>query len=103
MNKPGFLVFHEDVDALSFLDGADFKAMFMALNRFSRDGEVPAQGTLTPSAQIAFNLLSSKIIRDAERYQKLCDKRNSGMNNGATSGERQKPAANASNLTVAEQ
>lgn len=69
--KPGFMVYHGDLEFLSELSDAEFRAIIEGLDQFSQSGEVPS---LAGASKMAFNFMAEKVKRDAVKYQKTCER-----------------------------
>ena len=70
--KQGFILYHEDLEALSEMDGEEFKALVLGLAQYSETGEEPELGGAVKSL---FKLLKKKIDAQTERYAETVAKR----------------------------
>ena len=70
--RPGFMLYHEDVDDLGMLEAEDFKRLFLALARFSETGE---QETLGGGLDVLYRLMMRKISKQDEAYEAACQQR----------------------------
>ena len=70
--RPGFMLYHEDVDDLGMLEAEDFKRLFLALARFSETGE---QETLGGGLDVLYRLMLRKISKQDEAYEAACQQR----------------------------
>ena len=74
--RPGFMIYHEDVELLSNLAADDFKALTLALAKLSadlaqnREIEVPA---FSGWSAALWGIVSAKVIRDHENYIVKCN------------------------------
>lgn len=74
--RPGFMIYHEDVELLSNLAADDFKALTLALAKLSADlaqdqeNEVPA---FSGWSAALWGIVSAKVIRDHENYIAKCN------------------------------
>ena len=80
-NRPGFTVYFNDWEPiLEELDGACFKAVFVATFGYARTGESAVLND--PSANMAFLMLRPRLAADAEKYAKhVEDARRGGRKN----------------------
>ena len=70
--RPGFMLYHEDVDDLGMLEAEDFKRLFLALARFSETGE---QETLGGGLDVLYRVMLRKIAKQDEAYEAACQQR----------------------------
>lgn len=84
--KQGFLLYHEDLEDLSELDGEEFKALVLGLAQYSETGDEP---DLKGALRTLFKMLKKKIDRQSERYAETVAKRKKAAEarwNGAEDG-----------------
>ena len=70
--RPGFMLYHEDVDDLGMLEAEEFKRLFLALARFSETGETE---TLGGGLDVLYRLMMRKISKQDEAYERTCQAR----------------------------
>ncbi len=68
--QPGFLLYHEDLHAMSFLTDAQLGALARALLEVSETGGVPAAED--PTVNACLQLLAQKVLRDRAAYAARC-------------------------------
>lgn len=70
--RPGFMLYHEDVDDLGMLEAEDFKRLFLALAKYSQTGETE---TLGGGLDVLYRLMLRKITKQDEAYEAACQQR----------------------------
>ena len=70
--RPGFMLYHEDVDDLGMLEAEDFKRLFLALAKYSQTGETE---TLGGGLDVLYRLMLRKISKQDEAYEAACQQR----------------------------
>lgn len=70
--RPGFMLYHEDVDDLGMLEAEDFKRLFLALAKYSQTGETE---TLGGGIDVLYRLMLRKISKQDEAYEAACQQR----------------------------
>lgn len=70
--RPGFMLYHEDVDDLGMLEAEDFKRLFLALAKYSQTGETE---TLGGGLDVLYRLMMRKISKQDEAYERTCQAR----------------------------
>ena len=70
MSKPGFELYHSDIEALSTLTDAQLGKLIRLLNEYSATGNMPK---LPPELVIPFSFLKQKIDLSAEQYRRMCE------------------------------
>ena len=70
--RPGFMLYHEDVDDLGMLEAEDFKRLFLALAKYSQTGETE---TLGGGLDVLYRLMLRKISKQDEAYARTCQAR----------------------------
>ena len=70
--RPGFMLYHEDVDDLGMLEAEDFKRLFLALAKYSQTGETE---TLGGGLDVLYRLMLRKIAKQDEAYERTCQAR----------------------------
>lgn len=70
--RPGFMLYHEDVDDLGMLEAEDFKRLFLALAKYSQTGETE---TLGGGLDVLYRLMMRKISKQDEAYETACQQR----------------------------
>ena len=70
--RQGFFLYHDDIQALEPLTDEQRGKLLRALVRFSAFHE--QLETDDALLKVAFNLMSAKITRDADKYEKKCEK-----------------------------
>ena len=70
--RPGFMLYHEDVDDLGMLEAEDFKRLFLALAKYSQTGETE---TLGGGLDVLYRLMLRKISKQDEAYERTCQAR----------------------------
>ena len=71
MTKPGFELYHSDIEALSTLTDAQLGKLIRLLNEYSATGITPE---LPPELVIPFSFLKQKIDLSAEQYKRICER-----------------------------
>ncbi len=71
--KPGFMIYHDDVEALTALPDVQIGRMIRAMAAYSMTGCRP-QG-LCGKLAFVFSVLAKKVDRDNERYEQICIRR----------------------------
>ncbi len=71
MSKPGFELYHSDIEALSTLSDAQLGKLIRLLNEYSATGNMPK---LPPELVIPFSFLKQKIDLSAEHYKRICER-----------------------------
>ena len=71
--KPGFMIYHDDVEALTALPDVQIGRMIRAMAAYSMTGRRP-QG-LCGKLAFVFSMLAKKVDRDNERYEQICIRR----------------------------
>lgn len=70
--KPGMMLYHDDIKAIAQMDGEAFKAVILALAALSEDGVDEAPEGM---AGLAYGFMAPKIKRDSQEYEQLIEKR----------------------------
>lgn len=70
--RPGFMLYHEDIDDLGMLEAEDFKRLFLALAKYSQTGETE---TLGGGLDVLYRLMLRKIAKQDEAYEAACQQR----------------------------
>ena len=70
--RPGFMLYHDDVDDLGMLEAEDFKRLFLALAKYSQTGETE---TLGGGLDVLYRLMLRKIAKQDEAYERTCQAR----------------------------
>lgn len=70
--RPGFMLYHEDVDDLGMLEAEDFKRLFLALAKYSQTGKTE---TLGGGLDVLYRLMLRKISKQDEAYEAACQQR----------------------------
>jgi hypothetical protein len=79
--KQGFMLYHSDLHAIDNLAAEDFKMLVLALLNLSENGE---EANLGGSASMAFRFMAEKVLRDQQKYNKICEQnRIKGLNSAA--------------------
>ena len=71
--KPGFMLYHRDIEALAILSDAQFGALVRAAYRYSANSE-PMEPP-DPMLALAYGMMSNRIDEDGARYAEICEKR----------------------------
>ncbi len=95
--KPGFMLYHEDMAALHSLNDAQLGALIRAMTAYSETGE--ARPLEDGVLDMAFSMLRHKLDHDRERYEAICGKR-SEAGRLAHAGKRRQTPPNAANINV---
>ena len=70
--KNSFILYNSYSEQINLLDDAECGRLFKALFAFNADGTKPS---LSGGAMMAFSFITSQMSRDAEEYEKVCEKR----------------------------
>ncbi len=70
--KNSFILYNSYREQINLLDDAECGRLFKALFAFNATGETPS---LSGGAMMAFSFIASQMSRDAEEYEKVCEKR----------------------------
>lgn len=70
--KNSFILYGSYSEQINLLDDAECGRLFKALFAFNATGEMPS---LSGGAMMAFSFITSQMSRDAEEYEKVCEKR----------------------------
>lgn len=92
--RPGFTLYHEDVELLLHLPNAQFKAFIMGLLTYSASlakGEVPVTPQMSGWAERIWPLIIRKVERDHQEYASKCE-RKSQNRRATTVDHRQLPS-----------
>ena len=104
--KNSFILYNSYAEQINLLDDAECGQLFKALFAFNASGEKPS---LSGGAMMAFSFITSQMSRDAEEYEKVCEKRREAGRRGGeakaanrkSSEEQEKP--NVANAKFAKQ
>ena len=109
--KNSFILYNSYSEQINLLDDAECGRLFKALFAFNSDGTKPS---LSGGAMMAFSFITSQMQRDAEEYEKVCEKRREAGKRGGEAKaanrksaeappEEQKQEANVANANFAKQ
>lgn len=70
--KNSFILYNSYSEQINLLDDAECGRLFKALFAFNASGEKPS---LSGGAMMAFSFITSQMQRDAEEYEKVCERR----------------------------
>lgn len=70
--KNSFILYNSYSEQINLLDDAECGRLFKALFAFNSDGTKPS---LSGGAMMAFSFITSQMQRDAEEYEKVCERR----------------------------
>lgn len=83
--KPGFMIYHRQLNAMRNMEPERFKALMLAFGDYSESGELPAE--LDGSDQVIFEIYRERLDHDRERYEQRVE---AGRRGGRSSGERRR-------------
>lgn len=75
--KPGLILYHEDLHALEGMDGETFKTVILSLLSLSETGVDSNPGGM---AGVAYAFMSRKVKEDNDSYQTTVEKRKAAVN-----------------------
>lgn len=91
--RPGFTLYHEDVELLLHLNGAQFKAFIMGLLSYSdalAKGQTPVTPQMTGWASYIWPLIVRKIERDHQEYVDKCERKRQNRSGATVVDDRQR-------------